>query len=63
MVSTVRASEDTANVVTGALNFEIQEPLGFSLLHKIMSLSEEYGFQNIQNALYVLKVEFKGLEP
>lgn len=62
MVSTVRASEDTANVVTGALNFEIQEPLGFSLLHKIMSLSQEYGFQNIQNALYVLKVEFKGLE-
>lgn len=60
MVSTVRASTDTANVTTGALNFEIQEPLGFSLMHKIMSLSDLYSFQNIQNALYVLRVEFKG---
>jgi hypothetical protein len=63
MVSTVRSSSDTANVTTGALNFEIQEPLGFSLMHKLMTLSDAYQFQNIQNALYVLKVQFKGLVP
>ena len=63
MVSTVRAATDTANVTTGALNFEIQEPLGFSLMHKLMALSDTYKFMNIQNALYVLKVQFKGLVP
>jgi len=50
----------TGNTTTGTFQFDIYEPGGFLLVNRILQLSKIFDFTNIQQAKYVLKVEFIG---
>lgn len=61
--STLIAGERNGNVQVSSINFDITEVLGFDLLDRILSVSNEFGFETITNAAFVLKLEFKGRNP
>jgi|TARA_R110002074_G_scaffold336462_1_gene506982 hypothetical protein len=60
MTSFGRTSSALGNVATTSINFDIIEPFQFTLMQDILTLTKDYGFGNMQNALYVMKLEFKG---
>jgi hypothetical protein len=61
MSSIIVPGQATGNSSTGVIQFELLEVLGFSLFDDLMRLSHRFNFQNVQNALYVLKLQFKGV--
>lgn len=48
------------SVATTTFQFEIKEPMGFTLLEKILTKSESYTFNTMRDAKYVLKLELQG---
>lgn len=61
--STLVPGERSGNVQISNINFDITEVLGFDLLDRVLSLASSFGFENITNAAFVLKLEFKGRNP
>ena len=45
---------------TSTMQFELKEPMGFTLLDAILSQSENFNFKTMKDATYVLKLEFVG---
>ena len=60
MISTLTPGARTGNSVTGTLQFDLVEPLGFSLLERILSYSSQFNFTTIRDARYILKLELLG---
>ena len=58
--STINPSNKTSYTTTGVIQFDLYEPLGFSLLERLQALGPEFGFNNIYGARFILKVEFLG---
>ena len=61
--STLVPGERSGNVQISNINFDITEVLGFDLLDRVLSVSSDFGFNNITDAAFVLKLEFKGRNP
>tara|TARA_R100000027_G_scaffold65565_1_gene60248 strand:- start:532 stop:3201 length:2670 start_codon:yes stop_codon:yes gene_type:complete len=47
---------------TSTMQFELKEPMGFTLLDGILSKAGTFNFKTMKDATYVLKLEFKGRE-
>lgn len=60
MRSVVTGSARTGGVSTGIIQFDLNEPLAFKLLDRVLTYSKIFGFEGMQSARYVLKVEFMG---
>ena len=45
---------------TSTMQFELKEPMGFTLLDAILSQSANFNFKTMKDATYVLKLEFVG---
>lgn len=53
--------DDTkGSVQTTTFQFEIKEPIGFTLLEKILTKAQSYTFNTMKDAKYVLKLELQG---
>lgn len=50
--------ETEGSAQTSTMQFELREPIGFTLLDKILAHSKDFGFQHIKNAHYVITLEF-----
>ena len=61
--SKVNSSKSDGNTTVGIVQFELTEPMGFKLLDRLISYSEIQKFGTIQEACYLLQVEFQGLDP
>ena len=51
------------SVMTSQIQFEVKEPMGFTLLERILNKSVQYNFNTMRDAKYVLKLELKGRDP
>lgn len=60
MISTLTPGASTGNTVTGTIQFDLVEPLGFSLLERILSYGSQYNFSTLREARYILKLELLG---
>ena len=60
MISTLTPGASTGNTVTGTMQFDLVEPLGFSLLERILSYGSQFTFSTLREARYVLKLELLG---
>ena len=47
---------------TSTMQFELKEPMGFTLLDGILSQAGTFNFKTMKDATYVLKLEFQGRE-
>lgn len=47
---------------TSTMQFELKEPMGFTLLDGILSKAGTFNFKTMKDATYVLKLEFQGRE-
>ena len=47
---------------TSTMQFELKEPMGFTLLDAILSKAGTFNFKTMKDATYVLKLEFQGRE-
>ena len=63
MTTFVRGGQKNVEGSTGVIQFQMQEVLGFNLLDKLLSLSQQFGFSTIASARYVMKIEFVGRDP
>lgn len=62
MMSSIIPTASSSFASTGIFQFNIYEPLGFSLLDRISALGPSFGFLTMAEAKYVLKIEFLGLD-
>lgn len=60
MISTLTPGASTGNTVTGTIQFDLVEPLGFSLLERILAYGSQYNFSTLREARYILKLELLG---
>ena len=60
MISTLTPGASTGNTVTGTIQFDLIEPLGFSLLERILAYGSQYNFSTLREARYILKLELLG---
>lgn len=59
--STITPGNGSGNTTPTGVVFEIYEPLGFSLLDRLLTVGRSMGMpQNIQGLAYVMKLEFLG---
>ena len=63
MMSFVSPTPGAGSTQSGVIQFNLNEPLGFKLLNRVLKYSGAYGFKTLQSAKYVLKVEFLGRDP
>ena len=52
--------ETKGSAQTSTIQFELREPMGFTLLDAILSKAKDYNFKVMKDATYVLKLEFLG---
>lgn len=60
MQSTLIPAENNGNSMTQAMQFDIYEIGGFSLIHRILEAARGYGYRTLQSSQYVMKLEFGG---
>ena len=60
LTSYARSMPQLGNVATTGMNFDLIEPLQFGLMERLNSFAKKFKFGNMQNALYVMKLEFIG---
>ncbi len=58
--STLFGDDTKGSAQTSTIQFELKEPMGFTLLEAILSQAPVFGFKNMKEATYVLKLEFAG---
>ena len=58
--STLFGDDTKGSAQTSTIQFELKEPMGFTLLEAILSQASTFGFKNMKEATYVLKLEFVG---
>ena len=63
LTSFARTSSAIGNVATTSINFDIVEPYEFRLMEELLRYAKKFKFGNMQNALYVMKLDFKGRDP
>lgn len=64
MFNSILYGDDTkSNAQTSTIQFELKEPMGFTLLDAILTKASDYNFPTLKDARYVLKLEFKGRDP
>jgi len=61
--SKVNASANSGNTVIGNVTFDLTEPMGFKLVDRIISYSSIQNFDTMQEALYIMQIEFLGTDP
>lgn len=61
--SLVNSSPGNGNTTIGSVSFDLTEPMGFKLVDRIISYSGIQNFDTMQEALYVMQVEFLGTDP
>jgi hypothetical protein len=60
--STLVSNDAATAVQTSVIDFDLSEPLGFELADRLMRYSNALNASAIQNILFVLRLEFKGLK-
>jgi len=64
LFNAVLFGDDTkGSAQTSTMQFEVKEPMGFTLLDGILSKAPVFNFKTMKDATYVLKLEFKGRDP
>lgn len=64
LFNAVLFGDDTkGSAQTSTIQFELREPMGFTLLDAILTQSGRFGFATMKDAKYVLKLEFVGRDP
>ena len=59
--STISTGRESSHAIPTGIVFEIYEPLGFSLLDRLLTVGKMFGNpQNITSLSYVMKLEFQG---
>lgn len=60
LTSYARSMPQLGNVATTGMNFDLIEPLQFGLMERLHAFAKKFKFGNMQNALYVMKLQFTG---
>lgn len=61
--ATLFGDDTKGSAQTSTIQFELREPMGFTLLDAILTQSGRFNFSTMKDATYVLKLEFMGRHP